>query len=509
MLKIFFSYSHKDEDIRDEIETHLSLLRRQGIIDTWHDRKIIPGTEFDKEIHKEISNADVILLLISPYFMASDYCYDKEVSIAMLRHEASEAYVIPVIAKPCDWHYASFGKLTALPTDGKPITSYNDIHEPLTEITKKLRLIAESQKQNNIIPTKVFTNSKLKIERIRKQEKIDAKIIACLAFEPSGNYIAYSQDYTIFLMPLNDFPTKIGSHNDSSKKLSLTNNKENEESHLHIITDIKFSPNGEYIASSDASGTVKVWSTHSNCLIMEINDHSDAITSICFSKDGNYFASAGYDETVKIYKIDKQDNISLSFYKAFYKKSQIKSIPKHQHDIERIHSMGFSNGSRHIVTGDQQGLLVVREISSEEEIIRKKIHNDKITDIAFSPTDNGLIATCSDDSRIRLVDLFNPKVPVTLGTGESKHIDSMNSVSFSYDGKMLISSACDKFIKIWDIQKKTLLETHKEEDDDFPVDRVSFYPNKYDFGTNTYSTDVSLWRVSSDGSIEETIFREE
>ena len=115
----FFSYSHSDETLRNELEKHFSTLRRQGFIKTWHDRGIGAGKEFDQEISQHIEEADIILLLISPDFLASDYCYEKEMTRALERHKSGEARVIPVILRPCDWHDAPFGKLQAVPVPNR------------------------------------------------------------------------------------------------------------------------------------------------------------------------------------------------------------------------------------------------------------------------------------------------------------------------------------------------------------------------------------------------------
>ena len=102
MAELFFSYSHRDEVVRDELETHLVMLKRQDVIETWHDRRIVAGDEFDGQISEHLENADIILLLVSPYFLASNYCYDVEMKRAMERHEQGTARVIPVITDPCD-----------------------------------------------------------------------------------------------------------------------------------------------------------------------------------------------------------------------------------------------------------------------------------------------------------------------------------------------------------------------------------------------------------------------
>ena len=138
-IKVFFSYAHEDENLRDELEKHLSMLKRQGVIKGWHDRKIGPGKEWKGEIDTHLDTADVILLLISPDFIASDYCWDVEVKRTMERHEAGEARVIPVILRPVDWKSAPFGKLQALPTDAKPVTIWSDRDEAFLDVARGIR----------------------------------------------------------------------------------------------------------------------------------------------------------------------------------------------------------------------------------------------------------------------------------------------------------------------------------------------------------------------------------
>lgn len=115
------------------------MLKREGLIDAWHDRKIPVGNEVDSSIDDKLEVAEVILLLISPDFLASPYCYDKEVQRAMQRHEERSARVIPVILRPCDWKSAPFGKLLAAPKDGKPVTKWPDRDEAFVAIVQQIR----------------------------------------------------------------------------------------------------------------------------------------------------------------------------------------------------------------------------------------------------------------------------------------------------------------------------------------------------------------------------------
>lgn len=142
-FEIFFSYSHKDQRLRDQLETQLSLLKREGLITSWYDHKITAGHEWAGKIDEHLNSAQIILLLISANFIASDYCYDIEMQRALERHEAREARVIPIILRPVDWKKAPFGKLKALPTDGKPVTKWTDNDSAFYDIAQGIRKVVE------------------------------------------------------------------------------------------------------------------------------------------------------------------------------------------------------------------------------------------------------------------------------------------------------------------------------------------------------------------------------
>jgi internalin A len=105
------------------LETHLKLLNREGLLDLWSDRRIPPGSEWGQQIDSNLERADVVLLLISSDFIASDYCYSKEMGRALEKHEAGTASVVPIIVRDVDWHPAPFAKLQALPKDGKAVAA--------------------------------------------------------------------------------------------------------------------------------------------------------------------------------------------------------------------------------------------------------------------------------------------------------------------------------------------------------------------------------------------------
>ena len=151
---LFFSYSHVDENLRDQLEIHLSALRRQGIISSWHDRRITAGSEFAKQIDQHLEAASIILLLISPNFIDSDYCYDLEMSRAMEKHQNGSATVIPVILRPCDWHDLPFSKLQATPRNGKAISIWPDIDEAFLDVVKAVKAAIQGRPSNSdVLPS--------------------------------------------------------------------------------------------------------------------------------------------------------------------------------------------------------------------------------------------------------------------------------------------------------------------------------------------------------------------
>ncbi|WP_457388724.1 toll/interleukin-1 receptor domain-containing protein [Roseateles sp. P5_E1] len=139
MSKLFVSYSHKDEPLKNQLVSHLALLVRQGHVEPWHDRCLRAGDDFGAGIDANLESADIILLLISADFLASDYCYSLEMTRAMQRHATGEARVIPVILRHCDWHGAPFGKLLAAPRDGQPVTTWMHIDEALLDVANQIR----------------------------------------------------------------------------------------------------------------------------------------------------------------------------------------------------------------------------------------------------------------------------------------------------------------------------------------------------------------------------------
>lgn len=141
-MKLVYSYSHKDGRLRTKIEKHLALLKDKGYIDEWYDREILPGQAFRDEFDCNLETADLILLVLSPDFLASHECM-RELRIALeLKAKNNTLVVVPVIARPCAWKdLEGISGLLAIPTDGIPITKWENEDEALHDIYENIRKI--------------------------------------------------------------------------------------------------------------------------------------------------------------------------------------------------------------------------------------------------------------------------------------------------------------------------------------------------------------------------------
>jgi len=151
-VNIFLSYSHKNGDMRDELETHLAMLKREGVINLWHDNRITPGKKLDPEIQKNLESADVFAFLVSPYFLDSNYCYDTELAYAEKRASEKTGVIVSIILDPCEWDKTPLAAYKALPKDGRPISKWPNFHEAFHDVATGIRIVVEDLLQTSVNP---------------------------------------------------------------------------------------------------------------------------------------------------------------------------------------------------------------------------------------------------------------------------------------------------------------------------------------------------------------------
>ncbi len=120
-VDVFISYAREDRSFLRELETHLAPLRHDGIISHWTDEQIVPGESWRNAIAERIRRAKLVLLLVSPDFLASEFCYRVELNDAIAKAKAGSAYVVPIVVRECDWSSAPFAFLQALPEGGRAV----------------------------------------------------------------------------------------------------------------------------------------------------------------------------------------------------------------------------------------------------------------------------------------------------------------------------------------------------------------------------------------------------
>lgn len=195
MAKVFFSYSHQDETLRDELEKHLSILKRQGFIEAWHDRRITAGEELSREIDRNLEPSDIVLLLVSSDFLASDYCYDIEMKRALELHKSDEARVIPVILRPCDWHDAPFGRLLATPPDGKAVTRFPTLDDAFVLVVADIKQALTQMGQLKTAPAAVMTEDQPSLGEIAKPRPSNLRIKKDFSDREQDKFLADSYEY--------------------------------------------------------------------------------------------------------------------------------------------------------------------------------------------------------------------------------------------------------------------------------------------------------------------------
>jgi TIR domain/Bacterial regulatory proteins, luxR family len=195
-VEVFLSYAHRDKSLVDELKKSLTRLRREKAIDLLYDEEIAPGVEWKQEIDKYLSKANIILLLISPEFMNSDYCYSVQLRRAMERQERGEARVIPILLRPVYWQAAPFSKLSVLPTNGNPITGpgWHSQDEAFFDVAEGIRKVIDelSASTKDVIEEQVNTP-------LTPKESTKERLSAKMAIDPQE--AAYCQQVIDALTP--------------------------------------------------------------------------------------------------------------------------------------------------------------------------------------------------------------------------------------------------------------------------------------------------------------------
>ena len=198
-LKIFLSYSHVDKEILSKLKKHLAPAIRQNQIEVWYDRELIPGSELDETIIKNLDQADIIVFLVSSDFLASYYCIEVELMRALSRKLHSDVCVIPMIVRACDWESTELKKYSAIPNDGDPVLPSQDIDSALLECVSKIRRTVSYLNERSVVVIEednaISTEEKIPVNKTFSQFLEDTEIV----FQHKNKDSIYQSD--IFIYP--------------------------------------------------------------------------------------------------------------------------------------------------------------------------------------------------------------------------------------------------------------------------------------------------------------------
>ncbi len=309
-VNIFFCYAHEDEDLLNKLKKHLWPLQRQGLIDVWHDHDISAGTEWEREISQHLNEAQIILLLVSPDFMYSEYCYGVEMKRAIERHQRGEARVIPVILHHVYWQ-GILGTLQALPTDAKPVRSWSDVDEAFFDVAEGIRTVVAQLSQKPVSPPEVLPSQALKRESTdasltvlspqlaKPLPSLKPEALSLLRTLTRHTYtvrsVAFSPDGQTLALVCHGFA--------QIKLWNLTTDQ------VHLLTwnarptieSVAFSPDGQTLATGIDDGTIKLWNLATRKELQTLTGHTGSVFSVAFSPDGLTLASGSVDATIKIW----------------------------------------------------------------------------------------------------------------------------------------------------------------------------------------------------------------
>ena len=153
----FLSYAHLDKDWRERIQKSLSRLELEGELDLWFDGRLTPGDSFREVIEEKVTDAQLILLLVSENFLASRFSYEEELRRALAKQQGGTAKVVPILLRKCDWKNSWFAGLQVLPSNARPLEEWESIHEGLLNIAQGITVAVRELAENLPKPDPEFS----------------------------------------------------------------------------------------------------------------------------------------------------------------------------------------------------------------------------------------------------------------------------------------------------------------------------------------------------------------
>ena len=192
-MTAFISYCHADEKALERLHKHMAVLKREGTLPTWTDHAIKPGDRLDTVIAAHLDRSQVFLALISPDYLASGYCYDKEFARAQELAAAGRMRIVPIILEPCDWLSSPFKEYAALPQDGQAVSGFTNPNVAYLNVVSGLRRIVDAAGTPSATPSAAPASGSVRRPRIKQDfDTIQRAEYADRAFSVIRDYFSSS-----------------------------------------------------------------------------------------------------------------------------------------------------------------------------------------------------------------------------------------------------------------------------------------------------------------------------
>ncbi|GCE21393.1 toll/interleukin-1 receptor domain-containing protein [Dictyobacter kobayashii] len=495
-IPVFFSYAPEDRELLVELKRHLAPLRRQGLIEWPED--VIPGIDWKQMRSKQFEAATILVLLLSPNFIASDDCYNVDLQKALKRQAAGTARIAPILLKPVDLQGTPFTPPSLLPENARPVTSWPDRDEAFQNINSGVRKIIHSlQDQPEKLPG--TTQSEQADKVIDKQYSpgdmiftydVHARWVSAAVWSPDGKHIASGggdgivhiwesatghnvltyrghataylpQFWNVWDVEWSPDGRSIAScgQGETARVWDAKTGKDivvyNHQKKVNLLNDtyaVAWSPDGACVASAtwgvhDIDQTIHVWNAETGSTQAKYAGHAHGLVStfsisdIAWSPDGHSVASCGTDKNVKKWKINPITGFNT--VQIWDPKTGKHKVTCHGY-AHYIYSVAWSPNSKYLAAAQSDKTVSIWEAATGDLVFSYKGHTKEVRAVAWSPDDK-YIASSGNDHTVHIWKTGSGKL-IRVYRG---HSDNVTTLAWSPDGSRIASAGSDHTVQIW------------------------------------------------------------